>query len=263
MFHMTARATEQAITCIIMPLAAKDLSIFDDYDAHTTGFLLLGGLIIPVGVLTVASLLERFVMLFCCLLLFACSLHVFLKPHAILWEVIVVVPVRAFRFGWQVCLRAFSRILRSVRSSRIGVVCDISTGVFFSLSAIRITDRVMDGSHQVLIVFHVIEHGFDVKLIRFCQRRTHFVRTDNLSLNIQVGCVGTDEFGVGLDLIDVGLILLRQRPQRIETDLDFRDLINLAVIHTGLEDYRKQISEILLYLRLLDSLDVVVPVLKV
>lgn len=61
--------------------------------------------------------------------------------------------------------------------------------------------------------------------------------------------------------VEVCLLSIGQRPQRVELDIDLRHLVHLSGVESGLEDDREQIPQIAPQHSLLDALDVVVVVL--
>ena len=113
---------------------------------------------------------------------------------------------------------------------------------------------------QVFIVVFV-QHGLHVELLAVGQLLAYLARVNGLHTDIDLGGLGPGELGLLPLLLQVSLLKVAQRPERIELDLQLGDFIDLAGGESGLEDDGQQIPQVALEHPALNTLDVVVVVL--
>ena len=111
----------------------------------------------------------------------------------------------------------------------------------------------------VIVVF--VQHSLHVELLAVSQLLAYLARVNGLHIDIDLGGLCPGELGLLPLLFKIRLLHIAQRPERVELNLDLRDLIHFTGGEAGLEDDRQQITQVALEHPALNSFDIVVVVL--
>ena len=109
----------------------------------------------------------------------------------------------------------------------------------------------------------IVKHRLDVEVIRTPKTLANFRRVKNLSLNILNSSTGFRLFKLSFLKVKRGLFGIGQRPKRIELHFNFGHLFDLACVKSCRKYDCKKIPQVRPEHPLLNSLDVVVVVLKI
>lgn len=110
----------------------------------------------------------------------------------------------------------------------------------------------------VIVVF--VQHSLHVELLAVSQLLAYLARVNGLHIDIDLGGLCPGELGLLPLLFKIRLLHIAQRPERVELNLDLRDLIHFTGGEAGLEDDRQQITQVALEHPALNSFDIVVVV---